>query len=132
MIVNVKSSLKLPSAFFLPVWLSSSASSVSQTGLRISPDEQQALQQFPKGHPAGGPAAEGLQSQGRGGFGAVPTADPTRRLRDAAPRGWPQVVLWQLHLLSPTLAHPGYYYCWGNWSVEDEPKLCCKARLLKG
>lgn len=78
-------------------------------------DEQQALQQFPEGHPAGQQAAERLQSQRRGGLRAAPAAHQARCLWDTAPRGWSQVVLWQLHLLPASLANPGYHDCWGKY-----------------
>lgn len=65
----------------------------SVSSIPFHPDEQQKVEQFPPGHPAG--EQEAVQQGPAGGDGAEPIAeaDPARGLRDAPAGDRPQVVL---------------------------------------
>lgn len=94
-------------------------------------DEQQALKQFPSSDPAGESAAQEFRSERGSGFGSVSETCASCCLWDFAKRGGPQVVLWQLHLLSTTMAYAGHHYSRGKnklyyWRLlkEKERKFC--------
>lgn len=105
---------------------------LTDSSVPFCPDEQQKVEQFPPGHPAG--EQEAVQQGPAGGDGAEPlaAADPARGVRDAAARDRPQVVLWQLHLLPPALVHDHHHYCGGKYPRDLPGNLPSLPKPLLG
>lgn len=76
--------------------------------------EQQAFKQLPSSNPAGEPAAQEFGTERGSRLGSVSETCASRCLWDFAKRGGPQVVLWQLQLLSTTMAYAGHHYSRGK------------------
>lgn len=97
-------------------------------------DEQQALKQFPSSDPAGESAAQEFCTERGSGLGSVSETCASRCLWDFAKRGGPQVVLWQLHLLSTTMAYAGHHYSRGKnklyyWRLLKEKNILSTASI---
>jgi len=76
-------------------------------------DEQQTFKQFPSRDPARESAAQEFSTEGGSRLGSVSETHTSCCLWDFAKGGGPQMVLWQLYLLSTTMVYAGHHYSRG-------------------